>query len=265
MQIQPLDPDVTVAVDDPHRAIELIGRLMGFSLAREVTAGIWTLGKFRSRSVFYARELTNDVRPFLASDTRAVCIYGRGGTDTSLGTVAKRCRALAELVVRKPHSELELDRNAINALVPPRTASLFRDQKGKGLLSRLPDWCRLMQDWYALVRAGKENFRPPPQKWIHWWFWECASPPVRAARYSLRTLMYDLHNLLTPKPGSDIEALCASFILLWVGVTDPKFVLKCSEKSLASMVKSAFAYNGKPPPEMLPEQLHGRTPYRAAC
>jgi len=23
--------------------------------------------------------------------------------------------------------------------------------------------------------------------------------------------------------------------------------------------------NGKPPPEMLPEQVHGRTPYRAAC
>ena len=59
--------------------------------------------------------------------------------------------------------------------------------------------------------------------------------------------------------------MCAYFTLLWVGVRDPKFVLNESEKSFPAIVKGAFACNGKPPPEMLPKQVHGRTPYRAAC
>lgn len=261
-----LDSEIASAASTPKAALDILSRLLGIMVIRECLHGIWRLQDFNGRPVYFAAKYTHDVRVLLASEKRAVCVYGKADRSVTPGAEATRARAFTQLVVRnKQTRELELDHDVLRALVPPRTAKLYRDQKGMGLLHRLMDWIRMIEAWYGLMREGKEKYRRPPMKWVKQWFENEASRSIRNANPSEKTLKRDLRALRYPPKGSVAESLGVSFNYLWLQCYNPEFVHNQSQRKLAEIIVRAFTVNGNPPPDLLPPvDVYGRPAYRSA-
>ena len=267
-----LDPEIAAAASTPKMALDILSRLLGKTVIRECLRGIWRLQDFNGRPVYFAAKYTHDVRVLLASEKRAVCVYGKVDRSATPGAEATRTRAFTQLVVRNEQTrEIELDHNVLCDLVPPRTAKLYRDMKGSGLLSRLMDWEKMIEWWFgqlreALKQGRKVKCRPPSMKTIAYeWFEKYASRATRNAKPSVRTLKRDLRELRHPSKGSVAERLGVSFNYLWLQCYDPNFICRDSQRTLSEVVTKVFAICGKPPPDMLPPtDAYGRPAYRSA-
>lgn len=267
-----LDPEIASAASTPKKALAMLSRHLGKTVIRECLRGIWKLQDFNGRPVYFAATYTHEVCILLASEKRAVCVYGKVYPSLTPGAEATRTRAFTQLVVRNEQTgEIELDPDVLSDLIPPRTAKLYRDMKGSGLLSRLMDW-EMMLEWWckqlreALKRGDKVKCRPPSMKTIAYeWFEKRASRATRNAKPSVRTLKRDLRELRHPSKGSVAERLGVSFAYLWSQCYDVNFVRNDSQRTLSEVVAKAFAINGKPPPDMLPPtDAYGRPAYRSA-
>ena len=263
MKIIPLDSELRAAANDPVLALPLVASLFGFAQARELSRGIWELGEFCGRRIFYAASRKRALLPLLESIPVALCIYGVAEEDVSLGACAKRARPLTEIVVRNPDTgTLELASHVRDEFV--RSRGLCPRQKGIGLVSRMPFWCALIRDWYQEMRKSK-RFGPPTIAWIVNWFRTQTIVQKRAIGCSESTIHRDLKILSNPPTGSEAEALSATFIFLWTQCSDENFVLYHSDESLTSLVKRTFSPKKGPPPDMLPPtDAYGRPAYRSA-
>lgn len=267
MTVSKMAPEVASACRNAAEALALLAEHVGFTAARQVAEGIWNLGSFRNRAVFYAETATAAVGPFLVSNPRSFLIFG--SPDGELPKVCEnRSVALSELLPLDPFKgRAALDRRELDRLAKPVTAGLCVGGRAaikpvSGLPLRLVAWKQFLREHYEEMRREKRCWRP---RWDDIWRWFAESGPAsfRAAPPGIRTLKRDAA-LLTRWNGQGVDQRDAEFLLLWLQMEDEKFVFDHSQRTLPDLINGLFGSRAVPPSLLPKTRPDGRPLYDAA-
>ena len=238
---------ITQLASDPRVAVKTLASALDLEVEREVADGLWRLGRFHGRMMYFAAEPNKDLKARLMNDCHAIFIYCQVGADSFDGFPAsctRRGRAFTEVIRPVAEGGWTQDEKVLDGLAPRRTAGIINGRRGNGEAAALRrvEWMRFMAYWYGNLRSEKNAFRPSWKK-IQTWFHESACESVRRDRPSIRTLQRDVEVLT--KPGKDEHLRSSDFTLLWEKMDDMRFVLNESlEFKLPDIVRTAFARLG---------------------
>jgi len=247
-----------------QNTVEVVSKAFGFVGWRQMDPGIWRLGWYRYRVMYYTEE-PSLLRDYLTSDRLAVFVYDGSKQLDLPANLAQRGRSVMQLLIPKDDGTYEPDVAMLDQLVPRRTAGLVgRRHAGGGLNQRIYAWSLMMCGWYERLKSGQERrLRQPPIKWVAEFFGSSSAPrQVRLAGVSVRTLKRDLAELLHPQPGSAAELLSGEFIYLWTQCTNLHFVMNESEIRLRTLVERMLKLYPTDRPEPVLPEVGGKRLYQ---
>lgn len=257
-------------IANPQLAAKTLADALGLEVEREVADGVWLLGVFHRRTLYFAAEPNAELRARLMTDRHAVFVFAVANADTFNGypdSCVHRGRSLTDVLKLDIYGEIVPDADRLDELAPRRTAGIINGRRGNGnpIAARRVEWVRFFAYWYAKCRDEKKA-RRPEWKEIAAWFAQLANNPVGNDEPSIRTLQRDLRTL-THYDGRGVDMRSSDITLMWEKVDDESFVLNLSkDHPLPEVVKAAFARLGRGcDPTAIRPLPGGKAAFQEAC